>query len=116
MTATKRYARRPPAGLDDGQVRAVSAALACVNLVAVFIALNLVWSAAERNAYEGQVAAQDIWMPMSMVTWVMAMLNGAVLAAWPRSRQAGIGILLGAGGTVVVLVLFVSFSLMAMHQ
>jgi hypothetical protein len=102
-------------GTQTGRsVLRVSAVLACANLVALFFGLLMAIDYAERQASDQGSVPQDIWYPFALFTWGLALVNGAALAAWPRSRQVGKGILLGAGIAVALLVFLVAVSLNAM--
>lgn len=86
------------------KVRLVAAVLAVANLLALFLNLLAVLASYDRHDSTDYVVDQDIWFPFMVAAWAQLVVNGILLAAWKRTRAAGLGVLLGSGAAVVLFV------------
>jgi hypothetical protein len=72
--------------------------LAAILTLANLVALHLEVLAVQTYYVEptDYIATQEIWGPIVLATWAQAVVNGAGLVAWKRTRKVGTGMLLGA--------------------
>jgi hypothetical protein len=49
----------------------------------------------------------DVWFRYAVALIVHGTLSGGILAAWPKARLAGLGVLLGTAGAAALLLVFV---------
>ena len=72
--------------------------LAAILTLANLVALHLEVLAVQTCCVEptDYIVRQEIWGPIVLAAWAQAVVNGAGLVAWKRTRKVGTGILLGA--------------------
>ena len=87
---------------------AVGAALTFVNLTALMAELiAFVNYDAGSSVGSDLQSLTDVWYRYAVALILHAAVTGGILAAWPRSRAAGLGLLMGTAAAAALLLAFV---------
>jgi hypothetical protein len=92
----------------------VTAAVVLANLVVLQVALLAVLKrAGVTNETAARLYPEDVWGPLMPIVLCQAVVSGLVLSAWPPSRRAGKGVLIGTVAAAVVGAVWFYFVLMS---
>jgi hypothetical protein len=81
----------------------VTAAVVLANLVALHVALLAVLhGAGVTNETAASIYSEAVWLPLMPIVLGQAVLSGLGLYAWPPTRAAGKGVLIGTVTAAVV--------------
>lgn len=86
----------------------VAAALTLTNLAALMAEL-IAFVNYDAGTSVGDVlpSLTDVWFRYAVGLIIHGTITGGILAAWPRARPAGLGVLTGTAGAAALLLVFV---------
>ena len=91
-----------------------AAVVTTVDLVVLVIGLTVLADDAYESAPYGDFLPQDVWQPFALLAWTTALVNGAGLAIWPRTRPVGLGITYATIGVALLMVGYFALAIASM--